>query len=132
MDFCSELYFNDIIGVTKLSGEVRNIKFLVRNKLAPYINMNPLHSSQEIVTKYDNGDYLFSINIIPNREFFELVIQYQPNLQIITPRDIGIQINDRINEIAAQLPSYEDIKEEDIVNNTPTWDGTLFFEVNTD
>ena len=132
MDFCPDDYFKDIIGVTKLSGEKREITFIVKNKLAPYINMNPIHPSQMIKEKYDTGDYLFSIDIIPNAEFFNLIIQHQPHLQIISPKDIGLQINERVNEIALGMPSYESIKEEDNNNHKPTWDGTLFFEANSE
>lgn len=129
MDFNPDKYFKDIIGVTKLSGDIRKITFLVRNKLSPYINMNPIHNSQRIIEKYSNGDYLFSIDIIPNREFFNLVIQYQPHLSIVHPKDIGLIVNERINLIAAQLPDYENTKEEENNKLTPNWDGTLFFDM---
>ena len=46
MDFCSELYFNDIIGVTKLSGEFLFISFLLFNSLAPFFILTPFNPSQ--------------------------------------------------------------------------------------
>lgn len=100
-------YFNDIIGVTRLSGGVKQIKFNVKNKLAPYIKLNPLHHSQKLVKGEENGDMVFTIDVIPNREFYNLVYVYQPNIQIISPREIGLQANAHLLEMAEQLPDYD-------------------------
>ncbi len=99
-------YFKDIIGVTKLSGGVKQIKFNVRNTLAPYIKTNPVHHSQKLVKIEENGDMIFTINIIPNREFYNLVYTYQPNIQIISPREIGLQSNEYIISKIDVLPDY--------------------------
>lgn len=105
--FNPQEYFSDIIGVTKLSGGVKEIKFNVRNKLAPYIKINPIHHSQKLLETLENGDMVFTVNIIPNREFYNLIYIYQPNIQILSPRDIGIQANQHLLEKAEQLPNYD-------------------------
>lgn len=104
--FNPQEYFNDIIGVTRLSGEVKEIKFLVQNRLAPFIRLNPLHHSQKLSFLHENGDMEFTINIIPNREFYNLIFEYQPYIQILSPREAGLAANERVEEIAAQLPDY--------------------------
>ena len=48
----------------------------------------------------------FTINIIPNREFYNLIFEYQPYIQILSPREAGLAANERVEEIAAQLPDY--------------------------
>ncbi len=106
-------YFNDIIGVTKLSGEVKEIKFLVQNRLAPFIKLNPLHHSQKLVYLHENGDMEFTINIIPNREFYNVIFEYQPYIRIISPREIGLQANGRVEEISQMLPDYTLLKQKD-------------------
>ena len=106
LSFNAEEYFKDIIGVTKLSGEVRNIRFLVKNKLAPFIKLNPLHDSQRIAQVHENGNIEFEIDIIPNREFYNLIFEYQPNIQIISPREIGLQANATVTELIEELPDY--------------------------
>lgn len=127
LDFDAEAYFRDIIGVTRLSGDVKEIKFLVKNKLALYIHANPLHHSQKIVEKQENGDYVFTIRIIPNKEFSNLVIEYQPHIRIISPREIGIQINAEFMELAGQLPDYnEQNRKNDEISDTDYWKDTLF------
>lgn len=105
--FSEQEYFKDIIGVTKLSGGVKEVKFLVRNKIAPYIKINPLHHSQTLVQVLENGDMIFTIHIIPNREFYNLVYVYQPHIQVISPRDVGIQANQHLLDKVEHLPNYD-------------------------
>lgn len=123
--FDPQEYFRDIIGVTKLSGEVKELRFLVKNKLAPFIRKNPFHHSQKCVYRHENGDLEFTINIIPNREFYNLVFDYQPNVQIISPREIGIAANDRVIEIANQLPDYSLSRQKDEQSDDTTWDNGI-------
>ncbi len=116
-------YFNDIIGVTRLSGEAREIKFTVKNKLAPFIKLNPLHHSQKLVECAENGDMTFTINIIPNREFYTIIFERQPYIQIISPRDVGVQSNNTLLELVEQLPDYAK-PDSSLQNNTApdNWD----------
>lgn len=118
MSFSAESYFYDIVGVTRLSGEVKEIKFLVKNKLAPYINVNQLHHTQQVVEKHENGDYVFTIHIIPNKEFYNLISEYQPHIKIIAPKEIGQQANTMIMDIVNQLPDYS----EPVVKKPPVQD----------
>lgn len=106
LTFDENSYFNDIIGVTRLTGDVCEITFLVKNRLAPFIKLNPLHHSQTLCECRENGDMVFSINIIPNREFFTIIYENQPYIQIISPRDIGVQANSALLNIVDELPDY--------------------------
>lgn len=123
--FNPDEYFRDIIGVTKLSGEVKEIRFLVKNKLAPFIRLNPVHHSQKIAYRHETGDIEFTINIIPNREFYNLIFDYQPNIQVISPREVGLEANERVMEIVNQLPDYSlnRQKEESFMENS--WDNGI-------
>ena len=55
----------------------------------------------------------FAISIIPNREFYNLIFEYQPYIQILSPRDAGVAANERVEEIVAQLPDYSIVKQKD-------------------
>ncbi len=124
-DFNPDEYFRDIIGVTRLTGDVKEIRFLVRNKLAPFIKINPIHHSQKIAYRHENGDIEFTVNIIPNREFFNLIFDFQPHIQIISPREVGIQANERVMEIAAQLPDYSISRTRDESVEEESWDNGI-------
>ena len=125
LSFNPQEYFKDIIGVTKLSGDPKEIKFLVKNKLAPFIKLNPLHNSQRLVENKENGDMVFTINIIPNREFYNVIFDYQPNIQIISPREIGVQANERVLELVSQLPDYSINKQKEDVAQEHSWDNGI-------
>ncbi len=106
LTFDAEVYFRDIIGVTRLTGEVREIEFVVKNKLAPFIKQNPLHHSQKLVENLENGDMKFVMKVIPNRELYTIIFENQPYIEIISPRDVGIQANNTLLELVDQLPDY--------------------------
>lgn len=120
--FNPDEYFRDIIGVTKLSGEPREIRYLVKNRLAPFIKKNPLHHSQKIAYLHENGDMEFTIKIIPNREFYNLIFDYQPHIQVVSPREIGLQANERVLEVVSQLPDYTLVKQKDETPQADLWD----------
>ena len=115
-------YFRDIVGVTKLSGEVRVIKFLVKNKLAPFIKQNPIHSSQKLEECMENGDMVFSIKIIPNREFFNIIFENQPYIQIVTPKEIGVQANNTVMDLVQELPDYNKPEKSSGGETPENWD----------
>ena len=123
--FNPDEYFHDIIGVTKLTGDVKEVRFLVRNKLAPFIKLNPLHHSQKLVYRHENGDVEFTVNIIPNREFFDLLFELQPNIQVISPREVGLQANERVMEIVEQLPDYTVSKQKEECAQDNSWDNGI-------
>lgn len=118
-------YSKDIIGVTRLSGEPREIRFLVRNKIAPYIKLNPLHHTQKLAYLHENGDIEFTINIIPNREFYNLIFDWQPNIQVISPREIGLEANERVMELVSQLPDYSLQKKNEVPDSGNGWDNDI-------
>ena len=123
--FNPDEYFRDIIGVTKLSGEPKEVRFLVKNKLAPFIKQNPLHHSQKIAYRHENGDFEFTVNIIPNREFYNLLFDFQPNIQVISPREVGLLANERVTEIVDQLPDYSLAKQKEESADTGSWDNGI-------
>ena len=123
--FNPDEYFNDIIGVTKLTGDVKEVRFLVKNKLAPFIKLNPIHHSQKIAYRHENGDFEFTINVIPNREFYNLIFDYQPNIQVISPREVGLSANERVIEITEQLPDYTINKQKEESAQDNSWDNGI-------
>ena len=129
--FDPDKYFHDIIGVTRLSGEPKEIRFLVKNRLAPFINRNPIHHSQKTVYRHENGDLEFTVNIIPNREFYNLIFDFQPNIQVISPREVGLSANERVMEIVEQLPDYSLEKKKSQAVEPDSWDNgiNLFSEL---
>lgn len=108
-DFNPDSYFKDIIGVTKPSGTIKEeITLNVGSSLAPYMTLNPVHSSQRLISKEDNGECVFKIGIIPNDEFYRLIFENQPNITITNPKSVGEAANEKMRDIMKNLPSYEE------------------------
>ena len=124
-EFNPDEYFRDIIGVTKLSGEIKEIRFLVKNRIAPFIKINPIHHSQKIVYRHENGDMEFTVNIIPNREFYNIIFDWQPYIHILSPREVGIQSNGRVQEIVDQLPDYSVSRQKEESLEKESWDNGI-------
>lgn len=129
LSFNANEYFEDIIGVTKLTSDVREITLRIKNKLAPYLKLNPLHSSQRIAKEHESGDIEVTINIIPNKEFYDILFEFQPNITVVAPRDIGIMANSRVLQLVEQLPDYDKI-EQNIQADADEWgNGVNLFTV---
>lgn len=123
--FNPDEYFRDIIGVTRLTGEPKEIRFLVRNRFAPFIKINPIHHTQKTAYRHENGDYEFTVNIVPNREFYDLIFDWQPDICIISPREVGIQANERAMEIVGQLPDYTQTRQKEDSAQDDSWDNGI-------
>ncbi len=104
--FNAEEYFSDIIGVTKPEDDKVEITFSARQSLAGLLNINPVHKSQKLIQKDEHGTCTYRITVIPNDELYRFVYESQPDLTIISPRDVGIKANGYITDIAKNIPSY--------------------------
>jgi len=89
-------YFDDIIGVTKPSGE--NIKKVVlhfHGKTGKYIENKPLHGSQK--SKWINDNTLEVIlNVIINYELERLILSYADSINIIQPIELISSIKKKL------------------------------------
>lgn len=126
--FDSEKYFGDIIGVTKPDAPKEEITFRAKPALSSYLSENPLHKSQKLIQKDEQGHCIFRIAVIPNDEFFRLVYEYQPDMSIILPRETGIKANEYIRGVLRDLPTYivEKPKKEPKKKKAPVGEPDLF------
>ena len=68
---------------------------------------------------HENGDMEFEIIVIPNKEFYNLIFEYQPYISVISPREVGMAANERVMELVEQLPDYTLEKEEEDQHEKP-------------
>lgn len=122
LEFNPESYFKDIIGVTKLTSDVREITLLAKNRIAPYLKLNPLHSSQALLEEFENGDMKISIGIVPNREFYTRIMELLPDIQILSPRDIGMEANSRAMALMETMPYNFTAEKEENSSGEFLWD----------
>lgn len=113
-DFDSEHFFDDVIGVSKNIGD-RPVKILFETDWwqGNYIQTKPLHTSQTMIEKLDEGRFLFSIEVVPNYEFYSMMMSYGPGVKVVSPTEIVATMLKYTSEAASQyLSSQEDTERE--------------------
>lgn len=98
-------YFDDIVGVsTTPKSCVEKVLLKVNNSLLPYILTKPLHGSQKMISKDDEGA-IMEIEVKPNYELEQMILSLGEGISVLSPTDLRSRIQDRIK---AMLDNYED------------------------
>lgn len=87
-------YFSDIIGVSRYSTAVEEIKILIHDEeQAAYIRTKPLHQSQKPIRKTERG-FETSIKVIPNYELQKLILSFGNRIEILYPDTLRKALKD--------------------------------------
>ena len=88
-NYLYENYFKDIIGVTKPpEPTVEHIYFRVLKDRADYVTTKAIHISQKEEKIYKNGDKLFSVSLIVNKELITHFLSFGKDLIIEKPNRV--------------------------------------------
>ncbi len=94
-----ENYFKDIVGVSLPKGEdIKKIIVRADTKQAQYITTKPIHHSQDII-KETNDHIDFSLELIPNYEFYSQILSYGSSVQILSPIEVRNKIAKMVKEL---------------------------------
>lgn len=96
-------YFDDIIGVTRI-GVRQTIQFKASRLQAAYISTKPLHHSQHEVERHSDGAVTFEVSLIPNKEFYSVMLGFGAGVRIISPPAVVTQIQ---YELRNALDAYD-------------------------
>lgn len=100
-----EEYFYDIIGVSKINGNiVEAVHLRFSTMQAPYIETKPLHPSQRFRRNEDSTAEV-RLRIIPNRELSNLLCSFGEHVEVVEPFSLREQIKTRLQ---AALDLYKD------------------------
>lgn len=89
-------YFDEMVGVSRhIDDRPQEVLLFVENDTLPYILTKPLHGSQRIVEKRDNGA-IIQINLIINFELEQLVLSFCDRIKVLSPKSLGNKIESRI------------------------------------
>jgi predicted DNA-binding transcriptional regulator YafY len=98
-------YFYDIVGVVRYDEAPQQIKLHVDASTGPYISTKPLHPSQKM-KRMENGHYEIRIEIIPNHDFFALILSYGQDIIIKEP----ILVRQKMKSIIEKMhQNYEQV-----------------------
>ena len=94
-DFDFDTYFNDIIGVTVPEADVKleTIKLRFTEDRYPYVVSKPIHPSQKVV---DPVEHIVSISVKPNRELYQRLFSFIPDVEVLSPEWLRKEIIERL------------------------------------
>lgn len=79
-------FFDDLVGVTKnIGSRVQNVRFMVNPPNAPYVETKPLHKSQKIVERLEDGSVIFEIDVVINQELQREIIGFADGIKVLSP-----------------------------------------------
>ena len=94
--FESASYFQDIVGVTRNTGDKPvEVTFFANHVHAPYIRTKPIHFSQKVLEEKQGG-VVFSIQIIPNFELERELMGFGEGLKVLSPNNLVRRIKKKV------------------------------------
>ena len=103
--FDPEKHFSDIIGVTKTPGTMDRackIRFRADAVTAPYVETKPIHPSQSVVERSEDGSAIFEIHVRENFELEKTFLEFGEGVKVLSPKALVSKIAGRL-KAAAQM-----------------------------
>jgi len=88
-----EYYFSDIVGVTRLAGELEQIELLFSPQRAKYVLTKPLHESQWHQLREDG--LFVRLKLVPNPELEQLILSFGEDVKVLQPESLATRISAR-------------------------------------
>lgn len=93
-----EEYFEDVIGVSKpMDAEVQKVRVKLSKAIWPYVESKPIHPSQKVVQREEKS-LTIELEIIPNYEFYSLMLGFGNAVEVIAPSDVRLQLKEKIEQ----------------------------------
>ncbi len=103
--FNGDDYYKHTIGVTVLNDDhLEDIRLKIDAWNAPYVITKPLHHSQQVVEKLDDGSAIFQLRVHINYEFERLMLGFGDSLEVLEPSFLRTRM---IKKYKRALENYE-------------------------
>lgn len=100
--FDPEHFFDDVIGVSKNIGNAPClVEFWASADESQYIITKPIHPSQQLVRRNDDGSAVFQIKVVINFEMYSVFMSYGPGVKILSPRSAVLCMQDKLRQAAS-------------------------------
>lgn len=97
-------YFEDMVGVSRRSDEVTKIQMKVDNWRYHYIETKPLHGTQRVIRRDDDG-VVIQIEVIINPELLQLLLSYGSSITVLEPQELQQAIYEESIKISQKYQS---------------------------
>lgn len=100
-------FFNDVIGVSVPYKDIQTEKIILRfsKERFPYVVSKPIHPSQKVLDE----PYTVCICVKPNRELFQQIFSFIPDIEVLAPEWFRNEIRAKIEE---NLKKYSSVQNE--------------------
>jgi len=99
--FNPDVYFEKFIGVNVPAGKPEEIILRFKNDVGKYIETQPLHPSQKLVSQ-TGQIYDFSYFLAVNSEFIGIILNWQEHVEVMSPQWFREQIRETIGKMERQ------------------------------
>lgn len=101
--FDPNTFFNDLVGVTKNSGnKSEKVGFKVMAPETPYILTKPIHRSQQLIERLPDGSVILEIEVVINQELQREFFGYADGIEVLYPRALVEQIKRKLKRAVEQ------------------------------
>lgn len=100
-----DVFFKNMIGVSFTKGETEPVKVVFKahgEYMFGLIRTKPVHRSQKLEAEYDKeqGFGVFSVCVIPNKEFYGRLMSKGASLEVVSPENVRNEMARKVSELA--------------------------------
>ena len=97
LNFNSETYFKDTIGVTYTGKDAEQIILEVEHVFAPYLIAKPLHHSQKLV-EVKPSFTVFEYLMVINQELENILMSHINHIAIVEPQSLKLSLKEKVSK----------------------------------
>ena len=96
-----DTFFDNLIGVTKnINDKAHRVRFWAAPAQVPYIETKPLHKSQFVVQRNEDGSAIFQMEVVLNYELEKDLLGFGEGVKVLSPRILVHNISRRLRQAA--------------------------------
>lgn len=94
-----ERYYADAIGVTKNERDrAQRVHLEIDAQNAPYVETKPIHDSQKILSRKENGNIIIRLDVVLNFELEREILGFGECIQVLAPQRLRERISRRLRK----------------------------------
>ncbi len=107
--FNPEKYLGEMIGVTRdLYSKTMRVVLRFDAGQAPYVITKPMHRSQQVLERKEDGGIVVALNVIHNMELEGKILSFGSHVEVLAPRILRRRISGQILAAAAHYKCKEE------------------------
>ena len=96
-----DTFFDNLIGVTKnINDKAHKVRFWAAPDQVPYIETKPLHKSQFVVQRNEDGSAIFQMEVVLNYELEKDLLGFGEGVRVLSPRLLVHNMSKRLTQAA--------------------------------